>query len=207
MECGFGRFIRQFQPLGGAQDGTLGGIGGFGDMRAEAAQSGDFRSKVMGSPFPPCGIRAVAGPGCPERLATVEVARSPQAEAAIDHGRPVDSRRLRCKLCHRGQSLGGGCGRQHPRPRPSQIAGLHRASRGDQRRGKVIVGDLARGDFCRQLGARLRQGDPRHPRQPGRSLGQILMRLAEEGVYSHGGIQREGGRDGAGGGFSGKQKL
>lgn len=191
VERGLRRLFRQAQPFGSAQDGAVGGVGGFGDMGGKVLQPGNFRRQVMRCPLAPGGKRPLPPSRRPQRLPPVKEPCGPQAKAAGNDRGPVGAGGIRHQVRHRGQRLRRIRRLVHPRLQPRQIARFDRLVGRDQRRRQVVIGDLPACDLGHQVRTRQGQTDPRHPRQPRGSGSQILTRLAQERVHRNRRIQRK----------------
>ena len=196
VETGVERGVGEAKPVARARDQPERIHGDLRDVQREAREARDLRREIVRGHGAPRGIGAVciARRG-PQRLAFVEMAGCPGADALCDQPRPVDARHVGREIGDRGQRDRR---RQVARGRLLQCREIGRPQmrrRVGPGREKVGVGDRTGLDL-RAIG-RARQGDggTGHAREPRTGGGEILAALAEEGIDRDARGQRPGRRD------------
>ena len=206
VEIGLERRLGQAQRVERPAFRFVGGVRGFAHILREALETGDFRGQVVGGELPPRVIGAAPARGGPERLALVEIARRPKAEAVGDDAGPIEPRDLRRQIRHGRLRRGGGrLGSGQPLDR-LEVEPLRVGTGGDGVE-DILIGDRALADEARVMGARHRHRHTCNAAESCAGLGQRFARLSEIGVHRHRGGQRPDRGNGARGGVAGLGDL
>ncbi len=193
----------QPEARGEPGDGVHGIVRQGGDETRKPGEPEDFRRQVVNRLSPVGRPRPLTPGRCPQRLAGVEVACGPGADAIRGHRRPVGAVRAGGQLRHRRQRRRR-IRRRSGRPlQGRQVGEVVALRRSVERAAQVVVADHALVDGVEILAPRSGQPEPADPLQPRRRPRQRFPGLTEKRVDRHGGRQRPRWRDLPGRGIDG----
>ena len=189
-----GSGFAQSKRISRAQNGALGSVRASRNMSGETRKTRQFRRKIVTGPLAPSREGRAPGRRPPERLSLIEMTCSPKTKAPRDQPAPIRITRPSGQISNSGQRF---CRRNRLRQARLQSVQVRRFLRvytGRKRRAQVRIGDVPCGDLLCIGASVLRNTNASNPRQARRGTGQILARLAKEGVHRDGCLQWKGGR-------------